>query len=191
MNKSNKQNSLQQGLKKLPVYDPPESVWNNVANSLVLRGGIEGLPEYEPSEKSWGRIEKRLVSAKRKHWQKWAIAATILIVICGNWWVNQQLAPSDFTYSTEIVEAKALQINWETDQTVLSQIISICEAKKGICTDDEFQDLEFSLQELDEAKNELKVAIATYGVDMELLTQLEKVERERTAVLKEMMGYLL
>ena len=192
MNNKQEDINLKKAITRLPSYEPPASSWENIQQGIALQEGVQQLPTYTPPETIWDNIETNLpvTSPKVKvAWSiKWAVAAAILLLFGTTWWINSLPTKSaEFRYSMEVIDAQLLQEDWD-DDTVLAEIEAICEVKRFTCLDEQFQHLEQELTELNEAKSQLKIAIADYGKDTELIAQLSAVELERTTVLKKMIA---
>ena len=53
------------------------------------------------------------------------------------------------------------------------------------------QSLQAELEELTMAKNSLEEALGKYGTDIDLIGQLTEIERQRTALLKQILDYFI
>ena len=198
MNQDINHKTLKKAVTQLPTYPPPDEIWLAMDKELNLQKGIGQLPEHEPPKLVWESIEANLVkhaeSAKpRLFWRKrWSIAASFLLLIGASWWVmNQAKTTESFQYAQETIDVQLLEADWDEDGEALAQIEAICKAKAYTCALPEFQQLEQELEELNEAKSDLKQAIEDFGKDTQLIAQLSEVELERTTILKKMMANIL
>ena len=171
---------------------------DQLIEELNLQKGIGQLPEHEPPKLVWESIEVNLVkhaeNAKpRLFWRKrWSTAASFLLLIGASWWaMNQAKTTESFQYAQETIDVQLLEADWDEDGEALAQIEAICKAKAYTCALPEFRQLEQELEELNEAKSDLKQAIEDFGKDTQLIAQLSEVELERTTILKKMMANIL
>ena len=103
----------------------------------------------------------------------------------------QQANVAPLSYAVETVDEQLFEADWDEDENLFEEINVICQTKTYSCTVPEFQILEKELQELNEAKSDLKQAINSFGKDTELISQLSEIELERTTVLKKMIATIL
>jgi len=207
MNKELNHTILKKAITRLPIYEPPDKIWQGIDNELTLQNELKQLPNHQPPALVWQKIESNLAeSASRTQssgstntgnifnirWiKRLSIAAAVLLIFGVGWW---QLTPSNATqlsYTQEKINPQLLIADWDEDTEALTQIEAICEIKSYVCKAPKFQQLEQELQELDEAKLDLKQAIENFGKDTQLIAQLSEVELERTAILKKMMANIL
>ena len=211
MNQEFKHTTLKKAITRLPIYEPPDQIWQGIENELTLQNKLKKLPNRQPPALLWRKIEANLVesvsipiaigansgstntgSTSNIRWiKRLSIAAAVLLIFGGGWW---ELNPSNVTqlsYAQEKINPQLLIADWDEDMDALNQIEAICQTKNYICTAPEFLELEQELQELNEAKLDLKQAIDNFGKDMQLIVQLSEVELERTAILKKMMANIL
>ena len=202
MNQEFNHTILKKAITRLPIYEPPAKIWQGIDNELTLQNELKQLPNHQPPALVWKNIESNLSKSASRTWssgstkrilwiKRLSIAAAILLIFGVGWW---QLNPSNATqlsYAQEKINPQLLIADWDEDTEVLTQIEAICQIKNYVCTAPEFQQLEQELQELDEAKLDLKQAIDNFGKDTQLIAQLSEVELERTAILKKMMVNIL
>lgn len=179
---------------QLSTYEPPPSVWAEIDNTLTLREGLQSLPTYQPPEVIWENLNADLPVASPKifWWKKLSIAAGILFLIGMFWWYKLAAVTEPIVhYTEELIDHQLLVPDWDEDDSILLQIEEICRTQNYACKETEFSVLAEELQELNAAKSSLKEAISSYGKDTELITQLAKIELERTAVLNKMIANIL
>ncbi len=194
---------LKKTVTQLPIYEPPNEVWSVIANELDLQKKLQTLPNHPPKEFVWETIEMNLAkSASRTQSsgstqriflvKRLGIAASILFMLGISWWImTDAFTQNKFQYTQETINAQLLVADWDEDGEALTQIKAICEVKNYACTAPEFQQLEQELNELNEAKSDLKQAIDDFGKDTQLIAKLSEVELERTVVLKKMIANIL
>ena len=193
---------LKKSIEQLPQYIPFSMVWDKIELELgkekkqqALRKAIEELPSYAPPYSVWKNIVKDLKKAQKpstkiiffNQWKRFAAAAAIgwLIVSMG-WLVLNYSSSPDLIYSQEIRNDQLLQIDWEEDEAAFASILAICKQRAFVCEQTEFKTLKTELQELNEAKDEVMIAMKTYGKDAQLVRQLTQIEHQRSDVLKKM-----
>lgn len=203
MNQETNHTILKKAVTRLPTHQPPDAIWSAIENELDLQKGLQQLPTHQPAELVWQHIEGNLGkntsigtssgSTRRLFWiKKISLAASFLLFFGMSWWgINQFSNSNQFHYTQEIINPQLLIADWDEDAEVLTQIEAICQTKNYACTAMEFQQLEQELQELNEAKSDLKQAIDDFGKDTQLIAQLSEVELERTVILKKMIANIL
>ena len=202
MKEINQQN-LHQAIERLPGYEPPELVWNNIEQQLdqiaceqPLQQAIRQLRTYEPPEFIWERIdanlnEKTKVPApvvRRLLPRLTAAAAVILLLIAAiNFWPAQQASPQIVYSVVEKNTAVAtFAVDWNEDEALINEVITLFEQSPKALNASNYQTLQEELTELNEAKEELEMIIQKYGQDAGTVEQLKEIELERTGVVKEM-----
>lgn len=197
------ENPLEETIQTLPEYDPPTTLWDNIENELdksdseeVLQKAIKALPEYEPAEMVWDNIEADLHRSKKrsakiiafKTWRRVAAAAVMMgFILTASWlYYSDYATSSDYTYSQEMVDERTFKVEWEADEQDFQTILAVCLQRKHVCEQPAFLNLKSELNELNEAKNELKTVLENYGKDPKLIQQLTKIEHQRSDVLKKM-----
>ncbi|MFK7978823.1 MAG: hypothetical protein AB8G86_02475 [Saprospiraceae bacterium] len=199
MNQDINHTILKKAVTQLPTYQPPDEIWLAVDKELDLQKEVSQLPTHQPPKLVWESIEANLVNdassvkQPRLFWLKrLSIAASFLLLIGASWWIiNQATTTESFQYAQETIDVQLLEADWDEDGEALAQIEAICKAKIYTCALPEFQQLEQELEELNEAKSDLKQAIDDFGKDTQLIAQLSEVELERTTILKKMMANIL
>ena len=95
------------------------------------------------------------------------------------------------SYSREIVDASLLQRDWEQDENAFEMINRLCAGSAFTCNNPDMQSLQAELDELTEAKISLEEALGKFGTDVDLIGQLTEIERQRTALLKQILDYFI
>jgi len=186
-------------LQDLPVFLPPEEVWEKIEMSLPSTGnGLDRLPQYQPSEQVWRRIEDGLhqKSGRPRRYFLWISAAATLLAIVWFFPANPlagKAGPSvsGVSFSREIVDASLLQRDWEQDAEDFELIGRLCANSAFTCANPDMQSLQMEMEELSNAKEALEKALGKYGADPDMIAQLAQIERTRTAILKRMLDYFL
>lgn len=193
--------SLQRAITALPSYEAPPFVWEEINVQLdqdhqdqIIKETIPQLAAYEAPTMVWEGIENTLdkpASTKLVSLFNWKqltkIAAGLLLLLS----IGYGLWPSDqtevsYTAHTEPIDQYLLEADWDADEATFAQVVKLHEEYSKTFKDTESASLKAELQELEEARKELKTAIELYGNDHELIRQLAALERDRTQVIKQM-----
>ena len=195
--------TLIEALSSLPSYEPKAELWGRIEQAaedelLFPKDAIKALPEHEPPAHIWLQIAKTLDQKGRVVPLGWrralAVAASLAFVVFSILMLNNQptgVEEFSISYSTEMPDPLLTNQDWDEDEDAFLQFLEICEAKKYICEQPAFRQLQTELEELTEAKLALKEAVGDYGADAELVTQIKEIELERTDLLKKMMVMLI
>ena len=195
--------TLIEALSPLPSYEPKAELWGRIEQAaedelLFPKDAIKALPEHEPPAHIWLQIAKTLDQKGRAVPLGWrralAVAASLAFVVFSILMLNNQPTGAEefsISYSTEMPDPLLTNQDWDEDEDAFLQFLEICEAKKYICEQPAFRQLQTELEELTEAKLALKEAVGDYGADAELVTQIKEIELERTDLLKKMMVMLI
>ena len=197
--------SLREALGRLPEYIPPVAVWAGLEEALdadaALAGDIPNLPVYEPPAAIWTQIEAGLETERRpvgKTIAMWplarrlaAVAAALALLLAG-WWYWRPATTSGAIVSVhqEVVDNRLLAANTEAEDDAFGMVQELCRTEMPLCDQPEFRSLKTELDELTQAKTELKAALGNFGDDPELHAQLARIERERSDVLRQMMSMI-
>lgn len=194
---------LEKLVRQMPAYAPPPEVWERVEQSLevVPKNGLDRLPVYEPPARVWEQIETGLEGRRKaplplRRLLPWAagIAASLTGVI---WFSHSAPSPETtsakvtITYSKEMVDPVLLQRDWNQDAEAFELVNRYCSSSPFVCENPDLKSLQAELDELTEAKNSLETALGNYGTDVDLIGQLTEIERQRTALLKQMLDYFI
>ncbi len=196
-------------LAELPIYEAPESVWNTISERLPLAE----LPIYEAPESVWNSLEKalatdserqnldskpltilRVVPSLFKGFDRrfWAAAASIaLLVSVGLWYFNAQKgAETGLLVSTEVVDNQLFkqEVNesMSSDDTSFLMVEAFCKTAVVACEKPVFKKLKQELDDLNVAREELKMALTDYNTNADMVAELTKIENERTDVLQKL-----
>lgn len=193
MNTESNKNILKQTITRLQEYTPPKEIWTAIDTELGFRNTINTLPNYTPKNEVWEQINQQLPTKKVTVFslKKWAIAATVLLCFSISFWLYHRPTTAPLQYAIENIDQQLFEADWDEDESLFEEINAICQTKSYSCTIPEFQSLEKELNELNEAKSDLKQALNSFGKDTELISQLSEIELERTAVLKKMIATIL
>lgn len=192
---------LDQAIRQLKGYQAPERGWDDIELELEkehaleqLESGLNDLPRYKAPDSIWNQIENELeVPVEQKQavlrfipWRKIAVAAAIVgIVLTGlDWLTNSNEESVFYSYSKETVDDQLENRDWNEEEEAYDMVKEFCKIQQLVCEEPEFKNLRGELEELNEAREILVMAMETYGSDAEIIAQLTEVELERSNVLK-------
>jgi hypothetical protein len=194
--------TLQNALDKMPSHEPPKSLWEAITSELEadagLRQSIENLPQYSPSTAIWTNIESGLnndilIQKQQKPWfitRYWSqlSAAAVSILLLGvliffreNIFQNEKIS-----LRQEHLDSRIQATTQEPENEAFLRIQNFCQIQKTVCQQPDFQVLKSELDELTQAKSEIKNALGNYGNDPNLVAEMVKIERERSKILEQM-----
>ena len=206
VNELNK-NTLRKAIDQLPEYEPQPLLWDAIEEQMDARASQGRLKEalvqlrtYEPPSDLWEAISEGLdqeqeeigpeVQSIRRPLGmrlllRYAAAAVIggALLLFGLWPAED---PVSYSYEEQRVAKELLEHDWDTDDDAFAMVIAFCQEEAIVCQEPEFRLLKGELEELNEAREEIKAALGTYGDDLELIAQLTRIEHERSDVLKQM-----
>jgi hypothetical protein len=186
---------LETAINQLPVYEPDEAVWSNIAHELEVQEAIPQLPSYAPPVEVWETIHAQLESEAqektgriRQLRPRWAAAASVaVLIIAGLWLWPKNQSGDQFTYEATTVEAVFVtQNDWDTDEEALQMVVQTYRNDPLARQNDQYDAMLSEWEELNSAKEEIKAMMDQYGHDSRLVRQLGSIERDRSAVVKEM-----
>ncbi len=192
MEEKNK-STLRQALDQLPQYQPPDSLWGNIESDLERPQPLplDRLPGYTPPPQVWNHLNEALDQNNQRRLRIRrlrivGLAAGFLLAIGLFAWFEARQGPTiTVAYSQEPASEVVLTKDWDADEQSFDQItVDPWELDRG----SEFADLQFELEELSQAKEEVKAMLVAYGGDPQLVRQLSNIERERSAVYRQIIA---
>jgi hypothetical protein len=186
---------LQHALGQLPAYEPPMGIWEEIQTALdadqVLQEQLPGLPIHTPPDAIWDAIEHQLPKQPRFGrvlFLRLAAAAVLLGMAIGMWWLTGGRAEEAVIVQTqEIADPNILETTQAPEDSAFLFVQKFCETQVPICQDPAFEALKTELDELSEAKEALRTALGSYSDDPALAEQMIRIERERSALLQQIM----
>jgi HAMP domain-containing protein len=191
--------TLTSALRKLPEYDPPTSLWDDLESALdaddLLKQSIPNLPVYDPPETVWSDIEAKLnqpvqqtLKIRSRNFRRYAVAATLAGALLAAWFLLRPATiPTDnLTVSQEKIDNTVAAAAREPEDDAFKMVQNLCAGAAPVCNQPQFKALKSELDELTKAKQELRDALGPYGDDSELTAQLVRIERERSELLQQM-----
>lgn len=196
-------NTLQHALQRLPEYEPPAGLWDALEEALdaeeMLGESVRALSTYEPPAKVWENLEAAL---EQKNAAKPALrgaifrrvmaAAAVALVLLSAWWWFQtgNSTAEQIIVSQEKLDEQIRASVQEEEDSAFELVQTLCQSRAPVCEQPEFKTLKSELDELTQAKESLRQALGQYGDDPSLATQLVRIERERSGVLRQMMSMI-
>lgn len=193
--------TLEQALARLRSYAPAPNSWDAIQQSLEssvesegeLHNALEQLPAYAPPPEVWNKLTKVLDADQtptpqlsiRKYI---AIAASMLILIASAIWLLREAPPKvTLAYSQETVQQFGFDLNWEEDEGSFDRL----EEELFANNDPTLNKLHLELTELNDARQEVKAILTSYGQDPKLITQLSDIERDRSDIYRQIIEIML
>ncbi|WP_428657161.1 anti-sigma factor [Runella sp.] len=175
---------------KLPLYSPPESVWENIEqglNETPLQEAIRKLPVHEPPTQTWFDVSAQLPHSQRSWW-RYAAAAVVILLIGVVGYISLQRSNENaiISYSQEKLNPKTMVLPNETIEKQYAHLQALCEERVTVCEKPEFKALKQELDDLTVAGNQLKEALGAYNTDAALSAQLSEIEQERADILRKL-----
>lgn len=203
MEEKNK-DTLLRAISELPVHRPPSAVWDGIHAEMdfheresALRRALRRLPEYAPPPKVWGQIERSLGRSvlKLPRLSPWvrAIAAAVLIggvAALLRFSTSDRASQVQYAYAVETASVPFLPVALPEDEVAIGEVGEIFSRQHAIFQYPEGARLLGELKELNEAGEELREVLDTYGFDEGLALELTKVELQRNQVIQKMTALL-
>ena len=189
-------NTLQKALGQLPEYEPPTGLWDALEAALdadgLLSESARSLPQYDPPAQIWSNLENALAQKKTfriSFSRKILAAAAVGLLLLGAWWF---MSPDTSGQGRVVVTQETLNEEirnsvQEKDDAAFELVETLCASRAPVCEQPDFKALKSELDELSEAKKELRNTLGRYGDDPALAAQLVRIERERSGLLRQMM----
>ncbi|MEL6391523.1 MAG: hypothetical protein AAFO91_03620 [Bacteroidota bacterium] len=185
---------LREALNRLPSYDPPKGIWSAVISSFktVQQQGVS-LPEYSPPSHVWNSINQRLDQSngqqvrikKLRFWLSRA-AAILLLFTVGYWSATYEQGPS--IAIKESVEQAPIRPTFATFQDDDEQSFQSMLRELEQMNEPVMNQLRYELEELTSAKYEVEAMLVSYGQDAQVMNKLADIERERSAVYRQILA---
>lgn len=188
---------LHQAIAALPAYTAPNGIWERLEKQLEQEGhlhqAIATLPVYTAPDRIWNNIESELnkgAKIRRLSSWSWSAAAGVAIVVTaalGLYQWGQTRGDISYAYSEEKVAPSNTPKDWDAAEADVQEVQALfANFCKYQSQQEEDCALERELQELNEAKAELKDVMARFGEDPDLIRELSDLELDRSRVVKAM-----
>lgn len=184
---------LREALQALPQHKPPPAVWQEIN----WRQALAQLPQHEPPASVWANIAGSLEQPQRATGRLiklgWlARAAAAVLLAASIWWAwpsSGEAAAISYAASSEAAdEAIDKPIDWNADSEVMEEAVALFRKDPLAKTLPVYTDWLSAWEELAGAQQEVTEMMQRYGRDARLLRQLGKIERERSALLRQMIA---
>lgn len=189
--------TLHKTLAILPQYSPPYELWESIAEALdteeQLSQDAQRLRQYAAPGIVWKNLADALdkqsnasMKARVSLITRYAAAAIICISLASIWLTSRPGTKAEqIVVTQQQLDDEVAEIIQEEDPA-FNMVETLCQERVPVCQKPEFKALKTELDELTEAKEALRLALGNYGDDATLSSQLVKIERERSALLKQM-----
>jgi hypothetical protein len=178
---------------KLPNYSPPDAVWAQITQQLdesALHEALGKLPMYEPKGESWHNIEARL-DQHRLRWWYYAAACIGFPILAALFYLLINKSSENISYKEEKVKVFAIEtIKNSKTEAKYAQVLAVCEQKATVCDKPQFKALKRQLDDLTAASKQLEEVIGAYNNDPHLNEQLLMIEKDKTAIIDQMIATL-
>jgi len=178
--------TLENAVRRFPVYEPGEDVWNAINDNLLaqpLREALSDMPVYEPDDRLWDLIQRK--NAKQQSW-KWGFTAAMLLMGAGIAWLMLPAGPPRVAYTQEQVDGRLqMEADVKTDQQYRI-LKTYCETETVVCNSREYRSLQQEYERLSSASDLLAQAIGDFNTEPELLRQYNEIERQKADILNAM-----
>ncbi|NRB49340.1 MAG: hypothetical protein HRU41_16805 [Saprospiraceae bacterium] len=196
---------LEEAIRKLPQYQPPASLWENITEGLEedrqdvqWRSKIEELPQYEAPAFIWDNIAEELpaeaaIPQKGKLIRLMpriaAAASVLLLLTLGVWWQTRDTAKIDLVITQEIAPQNQWTEDWDQDDADIESVMQLA-ANSPMERPEDFERLKADLEELNSARAELLELMEAYGKDPKVMQEIGEIERQRSAVVKQVVSLI-
>lgn len=195
--------TLEEAVRQLPSYAPPPEVWANIEQALEimtlerpLHEAIGQLPAYRPPAHLWAAIEAGLAAEpahrpgrmRALRWASAAAAATVLL-LTAYFLVPTPDSQLKLSYIRETADAPAQGLyhnDWDADEASLQQLAEQYSKDPVAKQQPEYSSILAEWQDLNDAKAEVVSFMERYGKDGQIIRQLAEIERERSALARQM-----
>lgn len=195
---NNSSNRLKAKLENLPVFDPKDSLWNEIENrldfDLKLNVALNHLPNFEPKQELWYSISEKLdssVDKKTKHlrpFQWLTIAASILLLISVGIYFsktnkNKLLVETELSYNETHFDLKSENLN---EGKALEMIEQLCASNQPQCNSIAFREKIGLYNELENEAIKLESVIETIGESPEIIKAMIRIENMKSQTIQEL-----
>lgn len=197
--------TLRRAIDALPEKKAPQESWNTISYRLSeeqqfaqLSVVARQMPMLSAPDGVWATIEEELtrpaapptLSLRPRQWLGWAAAIALALAAAWYAWPTQPAATVTVSVASQEADPTLLTTDWDADEAAFAQVSALYRKHQQVFSSPTGRDWLAELQELNDARSELKAAIQTYGRDAVLLNQLADIERERSAILKKMAQHI-
>jgi hypothetical protein len=185
------ESTLKRTLQQLPEYHPPDELWLRIQSVRSFAQAIQNLPAYEPSDSAWNSIRGRLHKQQQVRLLRplaaIAASAALLILFLQPW----ARSGTSYQYHTEAVDAQIWSFQLSKDEGDFELANAWCAQHPFLCARPDIAQVKSELEQLTAASESLRKALGAYGTDEHLIRQLNRIEMDRTRLLKQFFEYLI
>lgn len=197
--------ALAEQVAELPIYKAPDAVWPQIAAQLP-----QGQPNWAAPMPKAALVDDSMPPGKNNPWKvyrksalwgrgafAYAVAAALLCLLVAVVFIRpigtQTSVAGQISIKQETLDGQLSALWTESSQEddAFEMVQHLCQAQSPVCEAPEFKNLKTELDELTEAKNTLRHAMGQYADDPELASQMADIERERSAILRELVELAL
>jgi hypothetical protein len=194
--------TLDAALRQMPQQEPPMLLWEQIEEAIDLDENIgemaRQLPDLPLPADLWSQLETRLDPPMQVQHRRlrflWPAVAASLALLCAAWWWWSGPMPAESSVAVaiheEVIDDALLEVAKEPEDAAFEMVQELCQQPLPVCEQPEFKAMKTTLDELTNAKKQLKEAMGQYGADPDLSAQLIQIEQERSELLQAMMHFL-
>lgn len=210
--------SIAAAVRELPSYSPPPAIWEQIENQLeqptlvvvhtrrwtYYRAALAAAfalllvaawwlvrPAETPQQAvAQPALETPLAHTEQpeNHNQQSTISNQQSTIV-GRKPSTVSRTPS-YTYSKQVADAALSAACQSTDEAPFELVEDLCRNAAPVCEQPEFKSLKTELDELTLAQQQLREALGQYADDPDLVRQLVELERERSALLQQLIALI-
>ncbi len=196
---------LHQAIQQLPSWEAADRIWDKINEELdyeaeeTQRGNLQHaiglLSVSEAPAAAWENIEKQLEEIsikknKRAPSYYFRIAASVMLIVALSILAKNiffhTISGEKIEYSEEIAFETTNEKTEESDIKLSKWIKEQCQLQPGMCTKEEFTELNTELVDLDKCLDKMKNANIN---DPEIYKYTLKIQKERTKILKKIFQF--
>ncbi len=189
--------TLYAALSQLPEYEAPPTIWEHLdqvlETDLILSRSAKDLPLYSPPDAVWDGIAMKIAPQRvivgRSNIQKYYVLVALFAgCIMAAWWWATHANPDNteqIVVTQEVLNPGLVAAIRDKEDDAYALVASLCASRAIVCDQPEFRALKSELDELTAAKQRLHTVLGQYGDDSEMTLQLVQIELARTQVLQE------
>jgi hypothetical protein len=181
----------------LPSYSPSPAVWDKISSSLDEPSLKGRLKSYGPPAEIWSAIEGKLNNTDRKPKtpiKAFRLAAVIVILIAAAFLIRLFVQDSKTGISQPVTAHEMGQSNFKgfhaDGLSGAAFIKQLCLRSQDVCESPEFKRLQGELEELEQARAQVKENMSPYVENGKLEQRLMKIEIQHAKIIKQMAGEL-
>lgn len=175
-------------IKKLPQHTPPDNSWELISDKLsfeeFLNEKKQELPLHQPEEVNWNNIAKRLPKTSQKQFSvriQWMVAAASILLFITILWQIDTSNQKTVSYTEETPSEK----NIGTEQTDINEVNRRCNEIKILCKRPEIKELREEIENLDKENASIEEQMELFGTDADLMEAQQRIQLKKAELAKE------